>query len=341
MNYDIKEYYYIYYNIYNKMSSQSSTFIANLVAEKFSVFNVSGKTKQPVTKNGLGLLNWQNLTFDEFKKEHNYNSNLWGMKMGLHENGRHILSLDFDIYDKPSDSSHIETEKLWNEYYSHCENEDGMYSSSTSTNMNVLVDYTNSPTLIEYVTRLPKYFDTEHLQMLLQSNQVIPPSQTICKKTGKLGNARTFKNDNPFYIIQEDENCFTFQFIQKLMKNKIKVSPQPIKQIKKQEPMTDNESSDEEVEQIVDTDDKFLDLLFNVIENKCDARGNKIISWDTWFHISGMLKNNHYDYSVFKRYSDLMDTNAESQQIWNRKPQQMSIYGLQNIAKSVNPQGYK
>ena len=70
---------------------------------------------------------------------------------------------------------------------------DGLYSSSTQGNFNVLVDYTNSNQLRELVKTIGKAKFTYHeMEILLGGYQVIPPSATTCKITHEKGNPRTF-----------------------------------------------------------------------------------------------------------------------------------------------------
>ncbi len=71
--------------------------IQQLVAQKYNLFNVNIK-KVPIDKNKVVMAEWQKKNYDELVKEHNYNSNLWGISLGRQENGQHIMSLDFDIY---------------------------------------------------------------------------------------------------------------------------------------------------------------------------------------------------------------------------------------------------
>ena len=74
-------------------------FIRNLKLEQFSIFNVNLK-KEPVNYFGSPLDGWNILPREDLYNEHDMNKTLWGMKMGQHENGRFILSLDFDICGK-------------------------------------------------------------------------------------------------------------------------------------------------------------------------------------------------------------------------------------------------
>lgn len=324
-----------------------NSYIKTLVKEEFNIFNVD-ITKCPVMKNGAKMTDWINKTYDELVQQHNYNSNLWGMKLGQQHNKRFILSLDFDIYDKNIDGDCEQTKNKLLEYLSNCENENGIYTSSTDGNINVLVDYTNSPIIKEYASKLNSAKFTEFgLEILLKGNQVIPPSQTNCKKSKQLGKPRSFKTDQPFYII-ENEDCFTFEFIKNLFERKFHNIPNKIIKNKMsiEDSKTDDESDGEgdKNNKVVTTDDKYLDLLFNIIKNDKDENNKKIVSWDYWFQIAGILKCNHYDKSIFKSYSDLFSEDNDAYKLWNEiknNQKHMSIYGLQNIAKEINPQGYK
>ena len=85
--------------------------IKELIAQRFSLFNV-GIDKRPVTKEGHNMFGWQSKTYNELIIEHNYNSKLWGISLGKQENGRHILSLDFDIYDKDTGGKEMTSEEI-------------------------------------------------------------------------------------------------------------------------------------------------------------------------------------------------------------------------------------
>ena len=333
----------------------SNNFIKQLVDTKYDLFNVNIK-KCPVNRQGGQMKNWINKTFEELRKQHNYNSKLWGMRLGKQENGKCILSLDFDVYNKTTNGDCENTKKILTEYLENCSSTAGMYSSSTDGNINVLIDYTNSPSIQEFVKQIGQLKFTKHgLEILLGGNQVIPPSQTDCKKSKTLGNPRTFKNENePFYII-ENENCFTYQFLKGLFEEKLKPKKVCKKTETEQKPTEQKPTSttiltiinnclDEVCNTPLLNGDKFLDLLFDVIKNEKDKNGNKIITWDNWFQIAGILKTNNYDFSIFETYSEKFSSSAEIKQLWDSIKNNkitMSIYGLQNIAKNVNNEGYK
>lgn len=84
-------------------------------------------------------------------------------------------------------------------------------------------------------------------------------------------------------------------------------------------------------------DDKYLNLLFNVIGN------GKHIDFNTWFHIAGILKCNNYPFEILREYTNIYDKeNPKTEKLWNSidNSRPFAIFGLQNIAKKVNENGY-
>ena len=329
--------------------------IKQLIADGFNLFNV-GDDKAPVNRYGNPMKGWKTKTYDELVKEHNYNSKLWGMRMGLHlGNGRRILSLDFDVYLKATKGDCPVTLAKLNEYIDGCEGDYGMYSSSTEGNMNVLVDYTYRQDIIDMVEKIGKTTfhpykkeGVEGLEVLLKGNQVIPPSQTKCKRNDVMGKPRTPLTDQFFYTIST-ENDFTADFIMNLF-NKHFQDNQPsykkpdfyrsVNTIVVPTDATDDESEEGEFK------DKYIELLFSVIKNEKQSNGDKVISWDEWFQIAGILRYNNYAYKIFQDYSKLgSDFNERTtSDMWKslgNGNKTMSIYGLQNIAKRHNPNGYR
>jgi hypothetical protein len=341
-----------------------TAFIKTLVASKFNLFNVS-ELKIPICKAGYRMKEWELKTYDELVKEHNYRCNRWGISLGEQENGRCIMSLDFDIYDKDTKTDDEDTQALFTEYLEKCENQNGMYASSTLGNYNVLVDFTNCEIIKELFKKIGGFkFKKYELEILIKGNQVIPPTQTICKRTKQLGNPRTFKiPDEPFYIINdENPDDFTYQLVKSLCEEKLlNNQPQSKKKNKKRKtepiitiPDDDTEDDETETEDTEDTEDteeedKFLDLLFNVIKNEIDKKGKKIINMKNnyYFNIAGALKTNYYPFSVFDTYTNLLPNKVKTktaEKMWkaiNTNTKMISIYTLQNIAKVVNKNGYK
>ena len=206
--------------------------INQIVNERYDVFNVNEK-KQPINRNGFGLKNWETLPYDVLVKHHNYKSNKWGIRLGQQTNGKHILSLDFDVCGKPNKdgirTGCPETKKLLDKYWDKIDRKDGMFVSSTQGNFNVLVDYSVSNQIKEWVANLGKAkFAIHELEILVAKNQIIPPTATNSKITGTLGPAREFLNENNFYVMEKEEG-FMFEFLQGLFDvEKQKTSPAPV-----------------------------------------------------------------------------------------------------------------
>ena len=118
--------------------------IKQLVSQKYCLFNV-GTDKAPATKQGHRMKDWETLSYDALCQQHNYNSTLWGMRMGLQENGRRILSLDFDVCGKPNKKTGIRmgcrfAQQKLDELLANYETHDGLFTSSSVGNINLLVD---------------------------------------------------------------------------------------------------------------------------------------------------------------------------------------------------------
>jgi len=205
--------------------------IKQIVNERYDVFNVN-EGKQPINRNGFGLKNWETLPYDVLVKHHDYKCNRWGIRLGQQTNGKHILSLDFDVCGKPNKdgirTGCPDTKKLLDKYFHKIDRKDGMFVSSTQGNFNVLVDYSVSNKIKEWVANLGKAkFAIHELEILVAKNQIIPPTATTSKITGTLGPAREFMNEHQFYVIEKEEG-FMFEFLQSLFdEHKQKTTPTP------------------------------------------------------------------------------------------------------------------
>jgi phage/plasmid-associated DNA primase len=88
--------------------------------------------------------------------------------------------------------------------------------------------------------------------------------------------------------------------------------------------------------------EKWVDLIMNVIKNEA-CGGVRLVSRAQWFQVCGILKTNEFDRKVWLDWSKLSSQTDTALKQWNRLncDYVMSIFGLQNIAKDVNPDGYK
>ena len=325
--------------------------IKSLIAERFSVMNVC-ENKLPVNFNGTGLTKWESLSYDELCQEHNLNIERWGLKLGQHENGRRIMSLDFDCCGQENKETGERvgceyTKKKLEEYLADCtDNEDGLYTSSTKGNMNLLVDYTNCKTIINAVELMHKNnvknkFSIKSLEVFIGSGcqQVIPPTATKCKITKKLGNKRKFINDKPFYIL--DDESWVVDFIMSIFQEKINTftayNTPPASRDTSPKVFTPVHSNGDVYEDI------YLDLLYNVIGNGCNDNGSKKVERQDWLAIGGALKGNNYNESVFINYSNHQANKHKNtaKKTWDSITFSNPIFILQGLAKKYNPYGYE
>jgi len=333
--------------MYNRME-----YIKQLVEQKYSLWNV-GINKAPCTKYGGGMTRWIDKTYSELVQEHNYDSKLWGMKMGQHENGKRTLSLDFDVCGDKNESTGermgcSDTTKMLTDLLNFNSNLAGLYTSSTSGNMNVIIEYSQCQQMCELVDRLStNKFQCNSLEILLGGNQVIPPSATKCKITGTIGKPRAFVTSEPFYVLTESSDCYVTKFLKGLMHNKLQSKVQIAKPVavRVSSPSPTTIVNNPVEYQVVEQSDKFLDLLFNVIKNDVKENGSARLNWDMWFQVAGILKFNGYGIEVWTAFCERSVSNkssySTSQWVGIKNTTPMSIYGLQTIAKEVNPIGYK
>lgn len=311
--------------------------IQKLINDNYSIFNLT-MDKNPANINGNRLKDWNKLSSEDLKKHHNIDSKRWGLRTGLQDNGKYIMSIDFDCCGE-SNKDGIRTgcnftkQKL--EEYMSFNIPDGMYSSSTEGNMNVLIDYTNCNELIKLFHNKSK-FNNHCIEFLVGNGhqQAIPPTTSVCKITGKIGKQRKFFNNKPFYILDNDINNQVFQFIKNLIFVKIDIKLNKNIPINNSLPDIQNNNSLPNIKNY--NTDKYIDLIFNVITNK-----NKL-DWDDWFLIAGILKHNNYDKNIFLDFSKPYDINNKASSLWDgiKNISTMSIFGLQNLAKRINNTGY-
>jgi hypothetical protein len=320
-----------------------TTLIKNLVFQKYNLFNVSSN-KQPVDILGNGLTGWESKTYDELIQNHNYDKKLWGLRLGEQENGKYIISLDFDCCGKKDkEGKRIGckyTKEKFEEYRKLKDKDDGLYSSSTEGNYNVLIDVTQCDKILEKIKILNVTgFSVKSLEIFIKNtNQVIPPSKTISKISGKAEKSRDFFNDEPFYIMTESSSIYNY--VIKLFDDKIN----GIKTVKIKKSIKEEVEEVEEHKKKCYTQDKHLDLLFNVIGNDRDKEGVKIIDAVDWFAIAGVLKHNGFEKEIWLDYSGKISKTMTASRKWDSISTTnntiMSLGTLYNIAKKYNNEGY-
>jgi hypothetical protein len=193
----------------------------------------------------------------------------WGMLMGYHEgNGRRILALDFDVYNKKGCCE--KTNEMLSKFLEKIDNQHGCFRTSTEGNFACLVEYTNDAGICALVNDFKQdKFKVHELEVLLRTNVAIPPTRSVCKRSNELGLSRSFLTDEPFYVFQNDEDCFVKTFITEMFQ--LNGTTDVTKKIKKNEKMIKqalpNVDSNSKTSYL---NDKWMKLLFEVIQNPYD-----------------------------------------------------------------------
>jgi len=312
--------------------------ITNLIAQGFALFNVDRVSKKPVKRDGNGMGSWEELPAAVLQKHHNMKSTYWGMRMGKHDdNGRYIMSLDFDCCGTDRKGCDYTKQKLA-EYISIVDKEDGWYYSSTVGNENVLVDYTNTPEIIRLMEATGSKLTIHSMEVLLgnKHQQVIPPAATVCKINHRIMQARTFKNDKIFYELTDESPIYPF--ILQLFADYKNTKKEPKTTVPKKQ---EDKKEEAVMQNTMEPEDKWVDLLFNVIGNDLDA-----IDYDSWLSILTALKCNGYDKDVFMMWTKIAEKDegklVKASDAWDKmdKNKNYSLGILCNVAEKLNSAGY-
>ena len=328
--------------------------VMNVFGVESQYTNKQGKliTNQPKcpSKGSYGFKGWRSVSSQELKASVDWSHHSYGFRLGLQANERMILSLDFDCCgEKDDDGNRLgceQTKALLHKYMAGAAT-DGMFSSSTEGNWNVLVDYTDCVDIVELVTQLnTDKFVKFNLEIKLGDNQVIPPTATECKYTHQIGKPRKFINEMmPFYIMTQDD--FVHTFIKELMSEEVckKVSPK-IAKPKMQQPI---QVTDSEPETNTENLHKIEDLLMNYIGSRFDKDGitrrklqnGEVFVWNYTLKIAGCLKSVG-NFELFERWCRLGAKRAikDPSTTWNSANQvetkELAIRFLECILRDTN-----
>ena len=326
-----------------------------LAKNGFIVFNVD-ESKCPITGKGYKYKDWIDLAGRDIVLQVNYEINAFGMRLGEQINTRKICSLDFDCCHKPKNSTEYLPEQqcieLLNKYNIAVDNcKDGMYSSSTAGNYNVLVDYTDVPELVNLLTKQKAKVVKKDcgLELLLAGNQVIPPTATKCKITQVLGKPRQFMGDIPFMILEVGSPVIKFitdyieDAIVKPVEKPAIVKPVVVNTIPLQFRLQSESSGI--VRDGVPTNNATVDS--KVIERYTDMLMTGLnfhMEYNDYLKISGVMKTNGFSNESFCNWVATTSPKDNTHlDLWNApcKIGKISIFTLDNICKSVNPDFYK
>ena len=305
--------------------------IKNLIEQGYVLYNAGKETKLPENLYGNGVGQWQKLTYEQSKAHHNMNSMLWGIRTGIQGNGRYIMSLDFDICGKADKITGKRlgceyTKKKYEEFLSIVDKEDGHYLSSTITNANVLIDYTNVASIREQAKKVKSKFSIKTFELLVGNGayQVIPPSNTLCKINNDYIRAREFKNDKVFYVLTDDSpiNDFILNLFNERYgteNNKKKDINQFIKNDDDDED-EDEDDIDEEFsnEDLTNMNNNISKLLSIIGSSKCSSGDNQ-----DWTRVAQAIKNELKDdgLDLFLNWTETYGCDNKKKEAYNHYQQ--------------------
>jgi len=250
----------------------------------------------------------------------------YGIKCGRQMNGKFIICLDFDIYDPTSQKDCEKCKKCYDDYSDICGSEDGMYSSSTEGNYNVLCDITDCNELIELAEERGvetfKPIVGCGLEFQITKHQVIPPTATPCKKTGRIDVRREYGvGCNAFKIVEHnDDVCLYLERLLKINTKKPYVA-----------------GINNAVGKSVDSLEQYKDMLMNGLNFHME-------DYTDYLKITGVMKTNGFDKELFCEWVATTNPKDDSHlELWDSpcKYEKMSLGVLNNICKEVNPEFYK
>jgi len=321
----------------------------DLATNGFNIMNVNAK-KQPVDANGNLLSKWESIPPEQLRAGINWDNPRFGMRLGKQDNGLLILSLDFDICGakrkdpKEGESLRVgcdTTKGYWEEWNQVKSDEWGLYNGGTEGNFNMLVDYTASERIQAKVEQMKLMKDNKlaHGGMEVfygEVNQVIPPSATIDKTTGKVGKARQFRdNAHPFKIIgiNPAEEDWLEGFLDRIIQHNGTPAPK-VRQVTGGGASTAVVVSEEET-----AEEKEPDMYYELLA----IIGNKGLDRDEWLEIVGCLLHNKYPKKMLMDFVDEA-WKSEASTLWDnfkKKPRPVSIYTLEKIAKKHEYDKYR
>ncbi len=281
-------------------------FINFIKSKRYVTYNVLDK------KPDIGTYAWSKVSFNDASKYHKNDSQNWGMRTGLQENGDYIIGLDFDMWHKQKGTNKYiqnqNTIKLFDEFLNLNEEKKGVFSSSTELNRGCIVDITKSNKIIEIlsINGSSKIQKKEFcLEILNGFNMVLPPTKTKCKIRKQYIDKRTFLSNE--YILKIEEGTDLEEFIYNYIndstnKKKINKTDLRTKEIKTVfQKFNKDEYKFEEDKELFKP---FLDLLN--IERK--------ENYNEWYKIGHSIKNIFGDdgYELFEYFSEIESENNKN-----------------------------
>ncbi len=230
-----------------------------------------------------------------------------------------FISLDFDCcYKDPKKDVYVDcknTKRLLNDYQEQVGSTDGMFKSSTDGNYNVIVDITNSETILELLKHKGAVWSAMeyNLEILQHKIQVIPPTATKCKKTG-IKNPRTWIGEELIYVAKDDNDPIV-EFISSYLELPAGKETKKKYETKKQKESQKKfeEAEDEEQYILCKENIKLTEKLLTKTKLKEIAS-----AYDGWWKMAYAIYNTHGEEGeeVFVNFS-LCDKYRDKQEIIN------------------------
>ena len=276
-------------------------FIQSLINKKYIVYNVNSAKLPILGRNDEG---WSKITFDKTEKYRSMDSEMWGMRTGIQENGDFIIGLDFDMWYK-SKGKYIESENtrnLYKEFENLNINKDGIFSSSTELNRGCIVDVSNSLLIKDMLSKNGKgkiEKNDYHLEILANFNMVLPPSATKCKIRKTVTDKRSFLGEK--YILEIEENTELETFIYDYIFDATNIKEVSKSDLRSKETkevylnyLTKNESNE-----VIINDTELLKPFIDKINIE------RVRNYNEWYKIGYAIKNTYGDngLNLFKYFS--------------------------------------
>lgn len=269
--------------------------ILELVDYGYTILSVGGKTtKAPLNCDGYGLMKWEHLSHSEIMKHINTKGKRFGLRTGKQGNDRYIASLDWDCCGKKGKDGRMGcdyTKQKLQKYNDIKTRDDGMFKGGTKGNYNLLIDFTDVPELRERFQQLidagKKKIELQSLELFYSngSQQVIPPSATLSKITGEIGESRQFLNERPFIVLSEEmpETSYILELLDEYdTMKKPAVKKTAVRSI----------TREDEKEVMTEYDDMILNGL-----------GKKRLEMDEYLRLASVLKSNNVSYDIWDKWN--------------------------------------
>ena len=329
-----------------------NSLLSDLHAKKYTAYNV-GKDKIPINGHtNKNMKNWSKMKLNEIKSLCDYDNNSIGMRMGLQENGRFILNMDFDVLKKTNGNYDEckKTKEMLNNFVKN-NNDDGIYESATIGNMNVLIDYTDATSLRDKIkeinTSVIKSNNTG-FELLIKSNSVLPPTATICKKTNELRQRKSL-NDVMFKQIKDDDytSNFILNFINLCVNSRTAISIASCEPNVSQTLQNPQQNNDFEITNQQESGTHSVCANWRTEECRLFLDLIDIQYWDdfhNWRSIIWALKNENISKEIAREYSQKSNKfdDYAFDNLWDNSPTQikMNISTIKHFAKKSKPKEY-